>query len=69
MRVVVDTNVFVSLLIRPGDSFVALADVLEQKATVLYSTDTLTELTDVQLMRTADVGVIRTPELVGDPKF
>jgi uncharacterized protein len=47
MRVVVDTNVFVSLLIRPGDTFVALAEFLDQNATVLYSADTLTELIDV----------------------
>lgn len=47
MRVVVDTNVFVSLLIRPGDSFIALADFLDQQATVLYSAETLTEVIDV----------------------
>lgn len=47
MRLVVDTNVFVSILIRPGKSFVALTDFLDQNATVLYSTDTLTELVDV----------------------
>ena len=47
MRVAVDTNVFVSLLIRPGETFVALAEILDQKATVLYSTETLTELIDV----------------------
>ena len=29
MRVVVDTNVFVSILIRPGESFAALADFLD----------------------------------------
>ena len=47
MRVVVDTNVFVSLLIRPGETFLSLIDILDRSATVLYSADTLTELVDV----------------------
>ncbi|HLG88974.1 MAG TPA: putative toxin-antitoxin system toxin component, PIN family [Alphaproteobacteria bacterium] len=47
MRVVVDTNVFVSLLIRPGEAFTALIDYIDRNATVLYSTETLTELVDV----------------------
>lgn len=47
MRVVVDTNVFVSLLIRPGDSFIALTEYLDQNATILYSSETMTELVDV----------------------
>ncbi len=47
MRIVVDTNVFVSLLIRPGDTFSALIDYIDRHATVLYSTDTLTEVVDV----------------------
>jgi putative PIN family toxin of toxin-antitoxin system len=47
MRVVVDTNIFVSLLIRPGSSFLSLIDYVDQHATVLYSAETLTELIDV----------------------
>jgi putative PIN family toxin of toxin-antitoxin system len=47
IRIVVDTNVFVSLLIRPGNAFSALIDYIDAKATVLYSTETLTELVDV----------------------
>jgi putative PIN family toxin of toxin-antitoxin system len=47
MRIVVDTNIFVSLLIRPGDTFLALIDIIDRGATVLYSAETLTELVDV----------------------
>ncbi len=47
MRVVVDTNVFVSLLIRPGDTLDSFIACLDQNATILYSTETLTELVDV----------------------
>ncbi len=47
MRVVLDTNVFVSILIRPGDTFLSLIDHIEKSATILYSADTLTELVDV----------------------
>jgi putative PIN family toxin of toxin-antitoxin system len=47
MRVVIDTNVFVSILIRPSNRFVALVDYLDQNATILYSTETLTELVHV----------------------
>ena len=47
MRVVLDTNVFVSLLIRPGDTFLALADYIDRSTTILYSEETLTELVDV----------------------
>lgn len=44
MRVVLDTNVFVSMLLRPGDTFLSLIDFLDQQATVLYSTETVHEL-------------------------
>jgi putative PIN family toxin of toxin-antitoxin system len=47
MRLVIDTNVFVSILIRPGAGLSALVDHIDQTATVLYSTETLTELVDV----------------------
>ena len=47
MRVVIDTNVFVSILIRPGDRFQKLIDYLDEHAAVLYSPETLTELVDV----------------------
>jgi len=47
MRVVIDTNVFVSMLIRPGDRFLALIEYLDHNATILYSNETLTELVDV----------------------
>jgi len=47
MRVVLDTNVFVSILIRPGDTFLSLIDYIDQNATIVYSADTLTELVDV----------------------
>lgn len=47
MRLVLDTNIFVSLLIRPGDTFLALVDYIDQGATIVYSTETLTELVDV----------------------
>lgn len=47
MRIVIDTNVFVSILIRPGETFSSLVDYIDRHATVLYSADTLTELIDV----------------------
>jgi putative PIN family toxin of toxin-antitoxin system len=47
MRIILDTNVFVSILIRPGTSFSSLVDYIDQHATILYSTETLTELIDV----------------------
>jgi uncharacterized protein len=47
MRIVVDTNVFVSILIRPGAAFLSFVDYIDQHATILYSTETLTELIDV----------------------
>src|SRR5579872_6364887 len=47
MRVVIDTNVFVSILIRPGHRFSTLVDYLDKYATVLYSAESLTELVDV----------------------
>jgi predicted nucleic acid-binding protein len=40
MRIVIDTNVFVSLLIRPGERLLPLIDFIDQHATVIYSTDT-----------------------------
>ena len=36
MRLVVDTNVFVSMLIHPGDAFNAIAERIDNGATVLY---------------------------------
>jgi putative PIN family toxin of toxin-antitoxin system len=47
MRLVIDTNVFVSALIRPGRSLTALIDHVDQHGTLLYSTETLAELVDV----------------------
>jgi putative PIN family toxin of toxin-antitoxin system len=47
MRIILDTNIFVSILIRPGSSFSSLVDYIDQHATVLYSAETLTELVDV----------------------
>lgn len=47
MRVVLDTNIFVSLLIRPGPTLRALSEVLDYEATILYSIDSLSELTEV----------------------
>jgi putative PIN family toxin of toxin-antitoxin system len=60
MRVVVDTNVFVSILIRPGAAFLSLVDYIDQHATILYSTETLTELIDV--LRRDKFGKYTTPE-------
>jgi putative PIN family toxin of toxin-antitoxin system len=60
MRVVVDTNI--SLLIRPGETFHSLIDHLDQHATILYSTDTLTELVDV--LRRTKFAKYPTPEEV-----
>jgi putative PIN family toxin of toxin-antitoxin system len=47
MRLVVDTNVFVSILIRPGQTLSAFAEYLDRACVILYSTDTLTELVDI----------------------
>ncbi|HKT17264.1 MAG TPA: putative toxin-antitoxin system toxin component, PIN family [Stellaceae bacterium] len=47
MRIILDTNIFVSILIRPGSSFSSLVDYIDEHATVLYSAETLTELVDV----------------------
>ncbi len=54
MRVVVDTNIFVSILIRPGKALSTFVDYLDQHATILYSTETLTELVDVMRRRKFD---------------
>lgn len=51
MRVVVDTNIFISLLIRPGTALSSLADYLDRYCTILYSAETLTELVDVMRRR------------------
>jgi len=51
MRLVVDTNVLVSILIRPGKALSAFTDYLDQHAEFLYSTETLTELVDVLCRR------------------
>jgi putative PIN family toxin of toxin-antitoxin system len=47
MRVVLDTNIFVSILIRPGNTLRALTQILDRQATILYSVDSLTELVAV----------------------
>lgn len=47
MRVVVDTNVFASFVIKPTEEFGELIEFLDTRATVLYSPETLTELVDV----------------------
>ncbi len=47
MRLVVDTNIFVSILIKPGTALSALTDYIDKRGTILYSVDTLTELVDV----------------------
>ena len=47
MRLVVDTNIFASILIRPGETLSALIDHIDQHCTILYSTETLAELVDV----------------------
>lgn len=47
MRVVLDTNIFVSILIRPGNTLRALTEIVDRQATLLYSADSLAELLDV----------------------
>ena len=48
MRLVIDTNVLVSMLIRPGAKYLPLIDRIDCGAvTVLYSSETLPELIDV----------------------
>ena len=47
MRVVIDTNIFVSMLIRPTNEFGGILAFLDQKGTILYSFETLTELINV----------------------
>ncbi|HEY5207965.1 MAG TPA: hypothetical protein VIJ42_00820 [Stellaceae bacterium] len=49
-----DTNIFVSLLIRPGQTFRGLIDIVGQQVTLLYSIESLTEL----------VAVLRRPKFV-----
>jgi predicted nucleic acid-binding protein len=39
MRVVVDTNIFVSILIRPGGRLNVVVDYIDQNATVLFDGD------------------------------
>jgi putative PIN family toxin of toxin-antitoxin system len=51
MRVVVDTNIFISLLIRPGTALSSFIEYLDQHGTILYSVETLTELVDVMRRR------------------
>jgi putative PIN family toxin of toxin-antitoxin system len=63
MRVVVDTNVFVSLLIRPGEALSAFTEYLDEHAVILYSAETLTELIDV--MRRKKFQTYTTAEEVG----
>jgi putative PIN family toxin of toxin-antitoxin system len=47
MRLVVDTNVLVSLTIRPTAEFDRLVDYIDANAVLLYSHETLSELVDV----------------------
>jgi|SRR5665213_321161 len=54
MRVVFDTNIFISLLIRPGQTFRGLIDIVDRQATLLYSAEALTEL----------VAVLRRPKFL-----
>jgi putative PIN family toxin of toxin-antitoxin system len=47
MRIVIDTNVFVSMVIRPGHLSDAIIDKIDRGAIVLYSAETLSELIEV----------------------
>ena len=47
MRLVVDTNIFASILIRPGETLSAFIDYIDRHAVILYSAETLTELVNV----------------------
>jgi putative PIN family toxin of toxin-antitoxin system len=48
MRLVLDTNVLVSMLIRPGAKYLPLIDHIDSASvTILYSPETLSELIDV----------------------
>lgn len=47
MRIVIDTNVFVSMLIRPGHMSDAIIEKIDRGAVVLYSAETLSELIEV----------------------
>ena len=61
MRLVVDTNVLVSILIRPGSALSSLAEKLDQPdCTLLYSAETLAELVDV--LRRRKFAKYTTPE-------
>jgi len=62
MRVVIDSNVFVSILIRPTKAFSSFVDYIDQHGTVLYSTETLAELVDV--LRRRKFAAYTTPEEV-----
>ena len=47
MRAVVDTNIWISYLLRPGRDLATAVNTLTDKATLLYSTATIDELADV----------------------
>lgn len=47
MRVVVDTNIWVSYLIQPASPFVTVLDTITRRHTLLYSHDSLYELAEV----------------------
>ncbi len=47
MRLVIDTNVFVSMIIRPGYLSDAIIEKIDRGAIVLYSAETLSELIEV----------------------
>jgi putative PIN family toxin of toxin-antitoxin system len=64
MRLVVDTNIFTSILIRPGETLSAFIDYIDRHATILYSAETLTEL--VNVLRRRKFRAYTTPEEVAE---
>jgi len=64
MRLVVDTNIFTSVLIRPGETLSTFIDYIDRYATILYSAETLTEL--VNVLRRRKFHAYTTPEEVAE---
>ena len=60
MRLVIDTNIFTSILIRPGETLSTLIDYVDRHAIILYSAETLTEL--VNVLRRGKFRAYTTPE-------
>jgi putative PIN family toxin of toxin-antitoxin system len=60
MRLVVDTNIFASILIRPGETLSAFIDYIDRHGIILYSAETLTEL--VNVLRRSKFRAYTTPE-------